>query len=273
MIEQNYSVLMSVYSKEKAEYLRESIDSMLNQTVPPQDFVVVCDGILGDELYQVIYEKKQQQPECFQIVQLPENRGLGEALEEGLAYCRNELVARMDSDDISAPKRCEWQLNVFKEKNVSIVGGAIQEFEEEISRAGAVRRVPEFEDEIVKYAKKRNPFNHPAVMFKKSDVLKAGSYVSCRGFEDYHLWIRMLAKGMKGYNLQKVLVYMRIGDGMYKRRGGFSYLKDMVEFRRFMLESGYINRLEFLSSVVVRGIVILIPADVRKIIYSVFLRR
>lgn len=122
MIEQNYSVLMSVYSKEKAKYLRESIDSMLNQTVPPQDFVVVCDGILGDELYQVIYEKKQQQSECFQIVQLPENRGLGEALKEGLAYCRNELVARMDSDDISAPKRCEWQLNAFKEKNVSIVG-------------------------------------------------------------------------------------------------------------------------------------------------------
>ena len=113
MIEQNYSVLMSVYRKEKAEYLQKSIDSMLSQTVPPQDFVIVCDGLLGDELNQVLQKKKQEYPECFQIVQLPENRGLGEALKEGLVYCKNELVARMDSDDISVPERCEWQLKAF----------------------------------------------------------------------------------------------------------------------------------------------------------------
>ena len=249
MTEQNYSVLMSVYSREKAEYLQKSIESMLSQTIPPSDFVIVCDGLLGEELYRVINDKKREYPECFQVIQLPENRGLGEALREGLAYCKNELVARMDSDDISVPKRCELQLKIFEEKDVSVVGGTVQEFVKDIVQAGAMRRVPETSEKIAKYAKKRNPFNHPAVMFKKSDVIKAGSYLS------------------------DVLVYMRIGDGMYKRRGGMSYLKDMINFRKFMLDTGYINMPEFLSSVVAHGIVILIPAKMRKAVYSVFLRK
>ena len=242
MIEQNYSVLMSVYRKEKAEYLQKSIDSMLSQTVPPQDFVIVCDGLLGDELNQVLQKKKQEYPECFQIVQLPENRGLGEALKEGLVYCKNELVARMDSDDISVPERCEWQLKAFAQNNVSIISGAVQEFMDDTAQAGTVRYVPESSEKIAVYAKKRNPFNHPAVMFKKSDVIKAGSY-------------------------------MRVGNGMYARRGGVSYLKDMAEFRKIMLNSGYINLLEFLTSVIARGIVILMPANLRKTVYSVFLRK
>lgn len=127
---------MSVYRKEKAEYLQKSIDSMLSQTVPPQDFVIVCDGLLGDELNQVLQKKKQEYPECFQIVQLPENRGLGEALKEGLVYCKNELVARMDSDDISVPERCEWQLKAFAQNNVSIISGAVQEFMDDTAQAG-----------------------------------------------------------------------------------------------------------------------------------------
>ena len=273
MIEQNYSVLMSVYRKEKAEYLQKSIDSMLSQTVPPQDFVIVCDGLLGDELNQVLRKKKQEYPECFQIVQLPENRGLGEALKEGLVYCKNELVARMDSDDISVPERCEWQLKAFAQNNVSIISGAVQEFMDDTAQAGTVRYVPESSEKIAVYAKKRNPFNHPAVMFKKSDVIKAGSYMDLHGFEDYYLWLRMLSGGMKGYNLSEVLVYMRVGNGMYARRGGVSYLKDMAEFRKIMLNSGYINLLEFLASVIVRGIVILMPANLRKTVYSVFLRK
>ena len=155
MTEQNYSVLMSVYSREKAEYLQKSIESMLSQTIPPSDFVIVCDGLLGEELYRVINDKKREYPECFQVIQLPENRGLGEALREGLAYCKNELVARMDSDDISVPKRCELQLKIFEEKDVSVVGGTVQEFVKDIVQAGAMRRVPETSEKIAKYAKKK----------------------------------------------------------------------------------------------------------------------
>ena len=179
----------------------------------------------------------------------------------------------MDSDDISVPERCEWQLKAFAQNNVSIISGAVQEFMDDTAQAGTVRDVPESSEKIAVYAKKRNPFNHPAVMFKKSDVIKAGSYMDFHGFEDYYLWLRMLSGGMKGYNLSEVLVYMRVGNGMYARRGGVSYLKDMAEFRKIMLNSGYINLLEFLASVIVRGIVILMPANLRKTVYSVFLRK
>ena len=175
----------------------------------------------------------------------------------------------MDSDDISVPERCEWQLKAFAQNNVSIISGAVQEFMDDTAQAGTVRYVPESSEKIAVYAKKRNPFNHPAVMFKKSDVIKAGSYMDFHGFEDYYLWLRMLSGGMKGYNLSEVLVYMRVGNGMYARRGGVSYLKDMAEFRKIMLNSGYINLLEFLTSVITRGIVILMPANLRKTVYSV----
>lgn len=272
-MEKNYSVLMSVYNREKAQNLKESIESMFAQTLPPQDFVVVCDGVLGEELYEVLRQKKEEWSGNFQIVQLPENRGLGEALKAGLPYCKYEIVARMDSDDISAPKRCEWQIEALLDQNVSVVSGTVQEFSRDISNGGAMRRVPETADEIVKYARKRSPFNHPAVMFRKSDVLKAGNYMNCHGFEDYHLWIRMLEKGMKGYNLSEVLVYMRVDDGMYTRRGGWKYFKDMVAFRRFMLDSGYISLPEFILLIMLHGSVILIPARIRKIIYAVFLRK
>ncbi len=272
-MEQNYSVLMSVYEKEKAEFLKQSIDSILGQTVCPNDFVLVCDGVLTRELYEVIDSVKKENPGLFQVISLSENRGLGEALKEGLSYCRNEFVARMDSDDISVKNRCELQLAVMDREQADIVGGWVEEFEKEPMEQGAVRRVPEYGEEIVQYAKKRNPFNHPTVMFRREAVLRAGNYQPCRGFEDYHLWVRMLEIGCKGYNIPAVLVHMRGGNGMYQRRGGVQYLKDTVAFQNFMRKSGYIGNLEFAAAVAKRGLVSLVPSGVRRFIYSVFLRK
>ena len=268
-----YSVLMSVYEKEQPLFFRESLQSILRQSMPPAQIVVVCDGRLTDELYEVLADVQVDNPALFTIVQLENRSGLGMALNQGMQHCRYEIIARMDSDDISVPERCEWQLKAFAQNNVSIISGAVQEFMDDTAQAGTVRYVPESSEKIAVYAKKRNPFNHPAVMFKKSDVIKAGSYMDFHGFEDYYLWLRMLSGGMKGYNLSEVLVYMRVGNGMYARRGGVSYLKDMAEFRKIMLNSGYINLLEFLTSVITRGIVILMPANLRKTVYSVFLRK
>lgn len=271
-MEQNYSVLMSVYEKEKAEFLKQSIDSILGQTICPNDFVLVCDGALTGELYEVIDNVKKENPGLFQVISLPENRGLGEALKMGLTYCKNEFVARMDSDDISVENRCELQLAAMAREQADIVGGWVEEFEREPTEQGAVRRVPEHGDEIAQYAKKRNPFNHPTVMFRREAVLKAGNYQSCRGFEDYHLWVRMLEAGCKGYNIPAVLVHMRGGNGMYQRRGGFQYLKDMTAFQNFMRKSGYIGNLEFVAAVVKRGSLSLVPPGIRRFIYSMFLR-
>lgn len=268
-----YSVLMSVYEKERAAFFRESIRSMLKQSVPPDDFVIVCDGPLTEELNEVLGEFVQTHPELFQIVRLEKNRGLGEALREGISVCKNELIARMDSDDISVLDRCRLQLEVFETREVELVGGNITEFTDAVSNRGAVRRVPESDEEIRRFAKRRNPFNHPSVMFQKSAVLRAGNYEDCKGFEDYYLWARMLKCGMRGYNIQETLVYMRTDAGMYERRGSFSYAALGIRARWKIYRIGYSGFTDFLVSGLGQLAMSLVPLRMRTYFYSRFLRK
>ena len=124
-----YSVLMSVYRKENPEFFRIAIESMLKQTIPTNDFVLVCDGPLTPKLDQVIQTLSDQYQDIFQIIRLETNCGLGNALNTGLKICKNELVARMDSDDISLLNRCELQLKAFQsDPELSLCGGNIMEF-------------------------------------------------------------------------------------------------------------------------------------------------
>lgn len=270
---EQYSVLMSVYAKEKAEFLEQSIESMLNQTVRTNDFVIICDGPLTEELNRVIKEKTEEFPQLFQIIRLKKCGGLGNALRTGIPKCKNELIARMDSDDISIQKRCEKQLRIFETKDVDIVGGNITEFTDNISQTKSDRRVPCTNEEIRKFAKRRNPFNHPTIMFKKSAVLKAGNYIDCKGFEDYYLWARMLKANMAGYNIQETLVYMRTDDGMYKRRGSIGYAVLGIKARWKIYKIGYSAFLDFFISGSGQLIVSLIPLRLRTHFYKVFLRK
>ena len=202
----NYSVLMSVYRKEKAEYLQIAMDSMWNQTAPTDDFVLICDGPLTEELDTVIFEMKEKHTDALNVIRFEKNMGLGRALQVGVNACKNELIARMDSDDISLPDRCEKELAFFEtHPDVSIVGGVIEEFTD-ITPGAFVpneiktkRVVPETAEEIALFAKKRNPFNHPSVMYCKEAVLAAGNYQDVRYMQDYYLWIHMLIAGFKGY--------------------------------------------------------------------------
>lgn len=267
-----YSVLMSVYEKEKSEYLRESIESMLSQTVKPSDFVIVCDGPLPEKLRAVIDDYKSSAPALFQIVPLAENVGLGRALDQGLRVCRFPLVARMDSDDISLPDRCERQLAVFAQKEVSVVSGSILEFQTKPYVVGKERRLPESDEEIRKFARRRNPFNHPCVMYRRDDVLAAGSYRHVQGFEDYDLWVRMLMQGMRGWNVQEVLLKMRT-DGMYLRRGGSGYARSMLKFRWHLLRTGFCNPVDFAVAAGGHLLVSLMPQKLRATFYERALRK
>ena len=181
-----YSVLMSVYAKENPEYLRESIESIWNQTVKTNDFWVVCDGTLTKELDAVLEENQKAHKEVFHLLRLKENVGLGRALNEGLKCCKNEAVARMDSDDIACKDRCEKQLRVLEE-GIDIVSGTVVEFEKDILHCKAKRTLPLSKEEILKFAGRRNPFNHPCVMYRKEAVEKAGGYqhFSCSAGRKY----------------------------------------------------------------------------------------
>lgn len=272
-LEEGYSVLMSVYMKEKPEYLKASITSMLSQTLPCSDFVLVCDGPLSNKLEEVVEWASGQMGERFQCVRLSENRGLGNALRTGLEYCRCPVVARMDSDDLSRPDRCRMQMEILKKGGYDIVGGSLQEFEKTPGDTESMRVLPETPEMIMKFAGNRNPFNHPCVMFRKEAVQKAGSYQDFPGFEDYYLWMRMLKNGCRGWNIQEVVLDMRIGNGMYDRRGGKEYVKRLIRFQKYLKKEKMIGTGRFLWNCFCRSLAAVVPGKLRSGLYYCFLRK
>lgn len=270
---EKYSVLMSVYHKEKPEYLKSAIDSILNQSVKPDDFVIVCDGPLNEGLDSVIADYAAAIPGLFNIYRLSHNMGLAKALNNGILQCRNEIVVRMDSDDISASDRVEKQLKAMENDGYDIVGSNIIEFEENIENTKGMRCVPSQHEEIFAFAKKRSPFNHPSVMYKKSAVIDAGFYEDYRYFEDYNLWVTMLQKGYKGHNIQENLVFMRAGSDMYKRRGGIGYVKCIFRFKNHLRKKGFISVFDFVVSSTAHSIVGVIPNKIREMLYTKILRK
>lgn len=268
-----YSVLMSVYYRENAEYLEQALDSVIGQTVIPSEIVLVCDGPLTEELDKVINDKKEQLGDLLRVIRLAQNGGLGNALRIGLEYCSCNLVARMDSDDISKLDRCEKQLKVFEMcQDVSVVSGTIEEFFDDPESIVSRRQLPEFHDEIIEYAKCRNPFNHPCVMFKKEDVIRAGSYQDFYLLEDYYLWIRMLMKGYKGYNLREPILSARTGLSMFQRRGGIRYIDSQIRLFKYMHSIRFITYPQFLKNAAIRIAGTIVPNGVRKALYLKYLR-
>lgn len=270
----NYSVLMSVYCKEKPEFLKQAIESIQLQSLPPNDFVMVCDGPLTPELDAILLDKQKELGNILNIIRLEKNSGLGHALNEGIKYCKNELVARMDSDDIAYSDRCARQIAVFNEHpEVSICSGTIEEFTDKTNVVNARRSLPETNAEIVAFAKKRNPFNHPCVMYKKEAVLEVGSYQDFYLLEDYYLWIRMLMAGYQGYNIQKPLLHMRAGNSMYKRRAGWKYAKAQIDLFRFMKQNGFIGEWQCIKSCAIRSVSSLAPNVLRRFVFKSVLRK
>ena len=270
---QNYSVLMSVYYKEKAEYLELAIESMLNQTVPPEQFVIVEDGKLTKELETVIIKYENDNPNLFTIVRLEENRGLGLALDEGMKWCRNELIARMDSDDISMPKRCEKELAIFERyPELDIISGAINEFKEHIDNVVSIRRVPENEEVIRKQMRRRSAFNHPAVMYKKTAVIRVGGYGDSARKEDHDLFSRMVFEGCKAYNLQEPILYYRINEDNMKRRKSWKNISSYIEIMWTNLCRGYCGCADFLFVIAAQIFYLIVPACVLEKIIIYFYR-
>ena len=128
-----FSVLLSLYYKENPIFLRESLHSVFGQTLQPDEVILVEDGPLTPALYEVVEEFAGRYSTIKRIV-LEKNRGLGNALSEGLKHCSCDLVARMDTDDICKPERFARQL-AFMESHpeISVVGAWIDEFQETIS--------------------------------------------------------------------------------------------------------------------------------------------
>lgn len=270
-----YSVLMSVYKKEQPKHLSQAIDSMLHQTIPPNEFVLVCDGPLTVELDDVITQYEQTYKNIFKTVRLDENVGLGLALNQGLLACSCEIIARMDSDDVAVSTRMELQLAMLEQDScLAMLGGQTAEFQDTINDIHRYRIVPLLHDDICKDMAFRNPFNHMTVTFRKKAVLDAGNYQHLLGYEDYDLWARMIANGSKVQNINEVLCYVRVDENAYARRSGWTYFTDGVKMQKELKSLGLVNHAQYCRNIFIRFIsTVVLPNNIRSILYKTVMRK
>lgn len=262
-----FSVLLSVYKKESAKYLNLAFESIWDlQALKPDQIVLVQDGPLSAEIDETIGSWKKKLGEILTTVLLEKNKGLAAALNEGLGHCRYELIARMDTDDIAMPIRFSAQLKFMKENpEISVCSGQVEEYSEDLQTLMSVRKLPLQHEEIIDFAKKRNPISHPCVIYRKSAVLAVGGYPEIYP-EDYPLWILMLSRGYKFANLPQMLVKMRVGDALTSRRG-MQFLKGEIEVFRLMRQIGFLTTREYYTNLVQRTLIRLGPTWFKKILY------
>ena len=271
---EHYSVLMSVHAQEKAEHFTAAIQSLLDQTVVTDDFVIVCDGPLTQELDGVLDTFVSGNPGLFQIVRLPENVGVGLAAKAGLAVCKNELVAKMDADDIALPERCEKQLACFAAKpELAILGGYIEEFDNRTGKVFAIRSVPADDAGIRKYARRRNPINNVTAMYRKSAALAAGGYRDLRRGEDYDLYLRMLIGGFCAENLPQTLVKVRVDSDTHRRRTSWAALSGCAGIWWNAYKAGFSSAADLLICLSGELFLVICPGWLQQILYKQFLRK
>lgn len=269
-----FSVLMSVYREENPRFLDEALKSIENQTVKADQIVLVEDGPLTLDLNKIIEKHVRNFPCQYDVLKLDRNRGLGVALQKGVLYCRNEWIARMDTDDISVNNRFELQLKaIMKDPSLAVVGGQIDEFSGNLNKIVGHRLVPLSNCKIRKFIKWRNPFNHPTVMFNKTVVLKVGNYQPNGKIEDYFLWAKIITANHPVKNIPDILVHMRVDAGMYNRRGDLDNITQIIYLRKFLHESRFISLGEEYLGNIVMIINTIVPSNLRKYIYRKILHK
>jgi glycosyltransferase involved in cell wall biosynthesis len=266
-----FSVLMSIYKNDKPAWLKESIDSLLNQTLKADEILIVKDGPLTPALENVL--SSYEDPSIRHLA-FDKNRGQEICLKEGLLECKHELIARMDSDDVCHPDRFRLQYLAFQQDpTLDVVGTSIIEFDETVADAKTVRILPLGGPELRLWAKRRSPTNHAAVMYKKQSVIAAGNYQDFLWNEDYHLWARMLLNGSVFKNLPEILLFVRGGQSMYERRGGLKYALQDYKLQIRFYNIGFLSLTDTLINLALRIPIRILPNALRRYIYETFLRK
>ena len=270
-----YSVLMSVYKGENTEYFRASMDSLCNQTHPASQIVLVCDGSLGDELDMIVSEYKDKLGDILDVVQLPENKGTAYCANIGLKACKNEYIMKMDSDDVCKSNRAEKQMSYLTDKPyIDILGSYIEEFKSADNTVIGVRQTPTTHEEIVKFAKRRAPFNNQTLVYKKEYAEKIGGYsndlVRC---EDYDFMVRMLMAGAKSANIPEVLVRYRVDKNNLKRRRNWKNTKSFFAVRKKIYKMGFSGFWDYVLPCAGQLLLFITPSCITGLIYKLMLRK
>ncbi|BDZ45903.1 glycosyltransferase [Naasia aerilata] len=268
MADEPFSLLLPVYFRDDPEHFRLAFkSSVLDQTRAPDEVVLVQDGPIPPALDEAISESVEASPVPVTRVRLAQNVGLAVALEKGLEACRHGIVARMDADDVSLPDRFARQLEVLA-TGVDIVGTGMLEFLDDTKVVSGRRVPPTGQQEIVRYSRFHDPFNHPTVVYRKAAVRKAGGYQPLGLMEDYWLFVRMIDSGAKVANLPDPLVMYRVGAGAYNRRGGLGQFRAELRLQRLMRGRGFTTRSQYARNLVTRGLYRFLPVAVRKVLYQ-----
>ena len=265
--QREFSVLMSVYKNDNPQWLNDAFESVFSQTIQPSEFVLVKDGPLPPEL-EVVIERISTRHPIFKIVANEKNLGLGLSLQKGVLACSNEIIARMDSDDLLPVNRFERQLAALKD-NVDVVSCWSMAFENTVENVVAVKKRPEYHEAIVKLAHRRSPLCHAACLMRKSAVLKAGNYLHRQYYEDYNLWVRMIMSGSMFYNVQEILYYVRTDERQLQRRGGFSYLRRELKYLREFYDMNFYTKKDLFINSNIRIIARLTPKLIRGKVFKI----
>lgn len=268
-----FSVLLSVYIKEKPEHLKESLDSItINQTITPNEIIIVRDGQLNDDLDKVLMHYERRYPKVVKCIGYKNNRGLGFALNFGLKQCSNELIFRMDTDDIAISDRFVKQLNFYKLRpNLALIGGYLEEFENKSLKSIGLKKCPLEKSSIKSKLKVSNPFNHPTVMFRKSIIQSLGGYSDeFLGFEDYELWARLIKSGYETANIPDVLVKFRVTDDQLYRRKGINYMKKEFKLIKQLYSLRVISGIEAIKKLIISLLIRLLPNSLFKIAIKIY---
>lgn len=271
-----FSLLMSVYRNDKPEFVMRAVDSITKlQTLKPDEIIIIVDGPVPIQLEKLIKTYESSTDFNFNIKWLPENKGLGNALRIGMEIASNEIVARMDSDDVSTTDRFEKQIAYMEEHpECDIVGGQITEFIDSESNIVGKREVPCKHGDILMWLKGRCPFNHVSVTMLRSRVIAVGNYLDWHYNEDYYLWIRMAEAGYCFANLQDTLVNVRVGKKMYARRGGWKYFKSEKGLQDYMLAHKMISLARYCYNVFGRFVIqVAMPNQLRGFIFQKLFRQ
>ena len=273
-MEKNISVLMSVYKNDKPASVVEAVESIINQTLPAKQIVMVVDGPVSEEMTKVLKELAEKHS-IMEVYPLEQNVGLGKAMRYGSEKCKYDFIARMDSDDIALPERFEKQMKCFEEDSeLGLVGSNGQEFFETLDNLANIKAVPEKHDEIVDFMKGRCPFCHMSVIMKKQTLIDAGGYQDWYYAEDWYLWIRMYLAGAKFYNIQENLMMIRINYDTFERRGGMKMYKSIKNLLKFMKENKMIGFMRYTKEKIKRFIGhVLVPKKMKKKLYMRFMRK
>jgi len=273
-----FSVLISSYQKDSPEFFDLALRSVtIDQSLQPNQVVIVEDGPVSAQMEEIISSVKDGVPEIeFTVLRRAQNKGLAVSLNEGLRECKYDWVARMDSDDISVPERFEKQFGFIQAHgyNIDIVGGYIDEFSQQVGDISSIRTVGKTQEEIQSMSKKRTPFNHMTVVYKKSSVEKAGCYSEDFGkLEDYKLWVDMLSNGARAANIPEILVHVRVGNGFIERRSNKREIQDWDMLQQYLLKGGIVSKQEAWMNKLYIRVFIYTPSFVKKFLYKYILRK